>query len=563
MSEDLLDGSRSKAAAAGTPRRLSAAELASTSGKAAADKPAGGTTSARLPRSLRTRLPILIALVVAGVLTTATYAELQSVERVVEQNLVETADSTALAVVDDLAARGASFDAADVRDTLHELIEANAALRSISIVEVDASGTSLLTSTSSEAAEDLLALGNRAVTASTAQRERQRQVTMVAQPLTLDGRRLAVVATVAMTSVAQIETHGRAVLFWFAIPTIAVVTLLIDGVMRRLIHKPVGELRHTIERVSAGDLSSRARVFRPDELGTVAVGLNGMLEQLDRVNDVLVQNVADRTSELRERNAELEESNQRMLVLRDALTRAERMAAVGQMATSVAHQVGTPLNLVSGYVQMIREDRTTPATVKERLETVESQLEQVTHVLRTVLDRARQPPSRQPIAATALVDRVCTIARPRLARSGIALETTQAGELGEISGDAAQLEIALLSLITNAIDAMPNGGSLRVRGSIVAGMVHLEISDTGHGIPPDLMPRLFDPWVTTKPEGRGTGLGLGIVREVIHTHGGRVTARSAPGAGATFVIELPLVTRADAGDASSGGDSPPVPQLAD
>jgi signal transduction histidine kinase len=179
-----------------------------------------------------------------------------------------------------------------------------------------------------------------------------------------------------------------------------------------------------------------------------------------------------------------------------------------------------------------------------------------------VLDRARQAPSRQPIAVTALVDRVCTIARPRLARSGIALERTQAGDLGEISGDAAQLEIALLSLITNAIDAMPNGGSLRIRGAIVAGMAHLEISDTGHGIPADLMPRLFDPWVTTKPEGRGTGLGLGIVREVIHTHGGRVTARSAPGAGATFVIELPLVTRA-ASDPSSGGDSPPGPQHAD
>ena len=554
MSEDLLGGGRSAAEGAGAPGRLSAAKLAFTFATATTD---------RLPRSLRTRLPILIAVVVAGVLTTATYAELQSVGRGVEQNLVETADSTALAVVDDLAARGASFDAADVRDRLHELIAANGALQSISIVEVDASGTSLLTSTSSEAAEDMLALGNRAVMVSELQRERQPQITMVARPLTLAGRRLAVVATVAMTSVAQIETHGRTVLFWFALPTIAVVTLLIDAVMRRLIHKPVGELRDTIERVSAGDLSSRAKVFRPDELGTVAVGLNGMLEQLDRVNDVLVQNVADRTSELRQRNAELEESNQRMLVLREALTRAERMAAVGQMAASVAHQVGTPLNLVSGYVQMIREDRHTDPAVKERLRTVETQLDQVTHVLRTVLDRARQPPSRQPIGATALVERVCTIARPRLARSGIALETTQTGNLGEISGDGAQLEIALLSLVTNAIDAMPNGGRLRIRGTVVAWMVHLEISDTGNGIPPELMPRLFDPWVTTKPEGRGTGLGLGIVREVIHTHGGRVTAQSAPGEGATFVIELPLITRAASSDTTHGPDSPRVPHHAD
>lgn len=517
----------------------------------------------RLPRSLRARLPFLIALVVAGVLTTATYAELRSVVRSVEQNLEQTADRTALAVVDDIDARGVSFDAADVRDTLHELIEANAALRAISIVEIADGGPELVASTSSEEREELLALATRAVSTNTLQRERQPQLTIVAAPLVRGGRRLAVVASVSMASITQIETHARTVLFWFAIPTIAIVTLLIDVVMRRLIHRPLGELRRTIARVSSGDLSSRAAVFRGDELGTVAVGLNGMLEQLDRANDVLQQKVADRTQELRQRNAELEESNQRMLVLRDALTRAERMAAVGQMAASVAHQVGTPLNLVSGYVQMIREDRQTDPAVRERLGIVETQLEQVTRVLRTVLDRARQPTARVVLGAAALIERVCTIARPRLQRAGIALETSIPDRLGEISGDAAQLEIALLSLVTNAIDAMPDGGTLRIRAAAGGGMIRLEISDTGHGIPPELMPRLFDPWVTTKPEGRGTGLGLGIVREVIHNHGGRVTAHSAEGRGATFLIELPALAGTPPPDLPAGGDSARVPQHAD
>jgi len=542
------------AADARTPARPSAAKLASALARIAADK---------LPRSLRARLPILIALVVAGVLTTATYAELRSVGLSVEQNLVQTADLTALAVVDDIAARGPSVDAADVRDTLHELIEANATLRSISIVEVTDSGPELIASTSSEEREETLGLASRAVSIGTLQRERQPQLTTVAAPLVRDGRRLAVVASVSMASITQIETHARTVLFWFALPTIAIVTLLIDGVMRRLIHTPLGELRRTIARVSGGDLSSRAAVYRGDELGTVAVGLNGMLEQLDRANDVLQQKVADRTLELRQRNAELEDSNQRMLVLRDALSKAERMAAVGQMAASVAHQVGTPLNLVSGYVQMIREDGQTDPAVRERLGIVETQLEQVTRVLRTVLDRARQPTVRVPVDAAALIDRVCTIARPRLQRAGIALETSIADRLGEISGDAPQLEIALLSLVTNAIDAMPNGGALRIRSAVGGGMVHIEVSDTGHGIPAELMPRLFDPWVTTKPEGQGTGLGLGIVREVIHNHGGRVTAHSAAGEGATFMIELPSLAASPARDTAAGGDAARVPQHAD
>jgi signal transduction histidine kinase len=519
------------------------------------------------PSSLRSRVPILITLVVAAVVITATYAELRSVGTAVEQSLIDTGDSTAQAVVDDLAQRSPAFDPADVRDTLHELIEANAALKSIAIVEVAGSNTQLLTSTSSEEREELLALANRAVSSGLAQRERQPQVAMVAVPLEQPGRRLAVVATVSMASVDQVETQGRAVLFQFAIPTIAIVTLLIDVVMRRLIHRPIGELRRTIQRVSAGDLSSRAAVFRHDELGTVATGLNGMLGQLDRANDVLQQKVADATAELRLRNAELEESNQRMLALREALTRAERMAAVGQMAASVAHQVGTPLNLVSGYVQMIREDTQTDPGVRERLRIVETQLSQVTHVLRTVLDRARQPSARVPIAVAALLDRACTIARPRASRSGVALDALSGDDLGptEIRGDAAQLEIALLSLMTNAIDAMPDGGTLRVRGVRQDGWVRIEVSDTGHGISPELMPRLFDPWVTTKPEGRGTGLGLGIVREVVHTHGGRVTAHSTPGEGATFVIELPaIVPAAPVSDsAHSDGNDTRVRQPAD
>jgi signal transduction histidine kinase len=534
MPEDLHGAPSSAAGAAATPARPSAAKWA-------------------FPTSLRSRLPLLITVVVAGVVSTATYAELRSVGRAVEQSLVDTADRTAQAVVDDLAARGPAFDAADVRDTLHELIEANAALRSISIVEVDGGETRLLTSTSSEEREELLALGGRAASTAAPQRERQPQVTMVALPLAQPGRRLAVVASVSMASVDHIETQGRTVLFWFAIPTIAIVTLLIDIVMRRLIHRPIGELRRTIQRVSAGDLSSRAAILRRDELGMVAGGLNGMLGRLDRANDVLQQKVADATAELRLRNAELEESNQRMLALREALTRAERMAAVGQMAASVAHQVGTPLNLVSGYVQMIREDRQVDAGVRERLGIVETQLSQVTHVLRTVLDRARQPSSRLALGIAALVERACTIARPRVARAGIVLDLSLDADLAavEVRGDAAQLEIALLSLVTNAIDAMPNGGTLRIHGSVRAGTVRLEIADTGHGISPELMPRLFDPWVTTKPEGRGTGLGLGIVREVIHTHGGRVTVHSAPGEGATFAIELPAIV------ADVPSDNPP------
>jgi signal transduction histidine kinase len=511
--------------------------LTSTFAKAAAD---------RLPRSLRTRLPILIALVVAVVLTSATLAEVWSVGRAVERNLVETAERTARAVVEDLAARKSGFDPADVRDTLHELIEANSVLQSISIVDVEPSDTQVVASTSSEEREESLALGGQAVAAGVPQFDRRRDLTVVALPLAKDGRQLAVVAAVSMASVGQIEAQGRMVLLWVALPSILIVTVLIDMVMRRLIHNPIGELRYTIRRVSDGDLSSRVAVLRDDELGTVATGLNDMLRRLDHASEALQQRVSEATSELVVRNSELEESYQRVLALREALTRAERMAAVGQMAASVAHQVGTPLNLVSGYVQMIRENRQTDPLVRERLQIVETQLTQITNVLRTMLDRARQPSPRVPLEVAKLVEGVCAIAKPRLSRSGIRLDVVVEESVGSVRADAAQLELALFSLMTNAIDAMPTGGTLRISAASRPSGVRIEVADTGHGIPRDLLPRLFEPFVTTKPEGHGTGLGLGIVREVIRTHGGEISVTSEPGTGTVFAIDLPSTSISEA-----------------
>jgi signal transduction histidine kinase len=211
--------------------------------------------------------------------------------------------------------------------------------------------------------------------------------------------------------------------------------------------------------------------------------------------------------------------------------------------------VGTPLNLVSGYVQMIREDPNTQSVVRQRLEIVEAQLTEVTRILRTMLDEARQPSPRVVSSLAPIVDRACTIARPRLARSGVQLEVRLDDGLPAVDANAPQLELALLSLVTNALDAMPAGGRLGIRGRTTDGGVRLEVADSGPGIAADLLPHLFDPWVTTKPVGHGTGLGLGIVREIVRAHGGEIQAANQPAGGAIFTIDLP---RSKASHVASG-----------
>ena len=480
------------------------------------------------PLSLRVRLLLLVAIVVTAVLTTATYLQVRSFERTVELELHRTAEGAAHAVAADLSARGGALDPDDVRDTLNELMEASPALHSLSIFDTDAQVV-VLASTSSEERAESLELAREVIASGTRRTEADDRRVVAAVPFVRAGHGMAVVASVSMASVEQARSRGREVAMGFAMPTVILVTLLIDAVTRRVVHRPIAELQKTIRRVSAGDLTSRAPVLRRDELGMVADGLNDMLGRLEHASDMLQQRVREATSELLVRNAELEESYQRVLGLQEALARAERLAAVGEMAASVAHQVGTPLNLVSGYVQMIREDPHTQAGVRQRLEIVEAQLSQVTHVLRTMLDQARQPAPRTRTNLAQLVERACAIARPRLVRAGVEVNATLDASLPDIDANAAQLELALLNLVTNALDAMPDGGTLTLRGSVTASGVRLEVEDTGDGIPADLLPHLFEPWVTTKPVGHGTGLGLGIVREVVRDHGGEVTRCQSAG----------------------------------
>ena len=181
--------------------------------------------------------------------------------------------------------------------------------------------------------------------------------TIVATPALRDNRaEAAAVVTVSLGSLAQLRTKGRRVTLWFTPIVVLLLTLVIDWFARGLIHRPIARIHDAMQRAGAGDFSARASIVRPDEIGDVAAGLNDMLARLQHLNDALQERVDDATSELRVRNQELVDSYQRVFALREALGRAEQMAAVGQMAASVAHQVGTPLNLISGYVQMLQQD---------------------------------------------------------------------------------------------------------------------------------------------------------------------------------------------------------------
>ena len=488
--------------------------------------------------SLGTRLSFLIGLIVFGVVTSVSYLEVRSYEDHIDSDLVDTARLAARSAADELAEWPLPLDPLDIRDSLHDLIEADPVVDSISVIEAGESGLPrVFTSTSTEERTELLDLAGRAIATKALTSLRSSALVMFALPVPRR-ERYAVAVTVGLESLAQARTHELRVALGFAVPTIVLVTILVHLTVRRLVGQPLNAILGVMNATAEGDLRARTTMTRRDELGLIAGGLNTMLDQLERFNRSLHDRIEEATRDLSLRNTQLAASQNELFALRESLAHAERVAALGQVAANVAHEAGTPLNLVSGYVQMIRDDPETDERIRSRLRTVDAQIQQVTRVLRTMLDHARRPSAFTLVAVADIIERVREVAQPQLSRSHIRLDVSVGDDLPAVRADATQLEMALLNLVTNALDAMPGGGALSIGARARPDGVRIEVADTGYGIAPDVIDRLFESWVTTKPAGQGTGLGLAIVRDVVRAHGGSISA-SNRSKGALFVIDLP------------------------
>jgi two-component system, NtrC family, sensor kinase len=515
-------------------------------------------TVANLLVPLRVRLALLVALVVTFVVASATYLELRTFESSIGNDLVESAKSTAQSVADDLELRADPASERDeVADTLREFLEAVPSIRVLSVVTFDGEQAQVLASTSSAERPEAVAVARRAMTRNDPEFSGGNGLLrMVGVPVRHDDRVIGgVVATYSMASVEELRRRGRTVVLWFVPAAVLLLTALVDLATRRLIHRPLAGIRRTMQRIRSGELGARAPVLRNDEIGEMATGLNEMLAELENFNVALQDRVREATAELREKNVQLRESYERVIALREALARADQMAAVGNMAASVAHQIGTPLNLISGYVQVIREEEGPASKVTRRLEIVQEQIGKVTAIVRTMLDHARRPTPKEATDIGQLVERVCDVARPKLEAASVRLEVKVAA-VPPVMADRVQLELALLNLVTNGLDAMPRGGVMAITVSNTdEGGVRIQVGDTGVGIPADLLPRVFEPWVTTKEAGRGTGLGLSITRDVVAGHGGTIAARSEVGVGSVFTVQLPAVPQTAAGEQAQAFDA--------
>src|SRR5262249_15089726 len=329
----------------------------------------------------------------------------------------------------------------------------------------------------------------------------------------------------------------RQAVFIMGASTVAIV-LLMSVFLKQTLHHRLQNLVTTMVSAEAGDLAVEASVHSGDELGRLAESFNRMLRRVRNFNAELQEQVEQATVELRNLNGKLFE-------VRGEMGRLERLAAVGEVAAMVAHEVGTPLTSVSGHLQLLTEEVQEPR-VRERLSVIEMQIGRAIATIQGFLDSARFPaPNCHPIQMNDLVQEVLALASPGIGRQrGMQVVTELRPELPDVLADGNQLRQVLLNLVTNALDAMPEGGqvSLRTRPVVTAdGMVsvQVQIADSGLGIPAEDLRRIFDPFFTTKGPGQGTGLGLAICQRIMKAHRGSIEVLSEKGEGTTFLMTLP------------------------
>src|SRR5579862_518294 len=337
------------------------------------------------------------------------------------------------------------------------------------------------------------------------------------------------------------------------------------------VRRPIRQLTETMENAAEGNLNALVDI-RAGEFGWLAATYNRMmrrlkqsvdenrtlLEQIKGFNEELRAKVEAATAELAAKNTQLEAANERLLTLQRRLTTLEKLATLGEIATIIAHELGTPLNAISGHLQLLLSDNVADPAILSRLRVIDGQVDRLTGIVRGVLKAMRVPPPHySPVDVRRVVRDVMDLFSPMAEKRKISVHLRLEESLPSLQADADQLQQVFMNLFSNAVDAMQEGGVLSIRARMVpesesggvgdaTGCVRIDISDTGGGMDEETAKHAFEPFFTTRNVETdvgvsiGLGLGLSICRQIVKNHYGEIAVRSERGKGTEFTLLLPI-----------------------
>lgn len=325
------------------------------------------------------------------------------------------------------------------------------------------------------------------------------------------------------------------------------IALVIWLTVRISISHPVVKLVRAALALGRGNLAQRIDIRRRDEIGQLAAAFNRMAEHLQAAH------------------GEIMAGTQARLELERQVQQAQKLAAVGRLASEVAHEIGTPLNIISGRAEMIQKGLQALQALSPNVDTILHQIERIGGIMRQLLEYARpKRPAIRPVAAGPIFNRTVELLEPVARQRQVRVEVQVPEGLRPLLADPDQLQQVLLNLVTNALDATSPGGQVRLaasehdrsltaetadtrpgvrRGEPDEPCLNLLVADTGGGMPRQRLEQIFEPFFSTKERAGGTGLGLPIVEDIVLAHRGAIEVRSAEGAGTTVRLYWPTADR--------------------
>jgi signal transduction histidine kinase len=330
------------------------------------------------------------------------------------------------------------------------------------------------------------------------------------------------------------DDYGRAAVLVVLI--VVVTTVMVGALASRFVSRPITKLLRGIDDVAKGDLSHAILSERDDEIGAIATRFNDM------------------TYSLRESRAETQRQNEAKLALEQRLGQTEKLATIGQLAAEIAHEVGTPLNVIAGRARSIQKKKEDPEAVEKNAEIVAEQTARITRIIQRLLDFTRRKvghTERAEVDLAALTATTLELLAGQFSAAKVKTRLERDTKLPRVAGDRDRLQQVLINLLLNAVQAMPEGGSIAVETTVVQrtrpgleasaeqAFVRCSVADTGSGIPADIREKIFDPFYTTKEGQGGTGLGLAVCSGIVKEHDGWLEIDDAAGGGTVFRVYLP------------------------
>ncbi|MBD3237458.1 MAG: HAMP domain-containing protein [Candidatus Eisenbacteria bacterium] len=335
----------------------------------------------------------------------------------------------------------------------------------------------------------------------------------------------------------------------FAVLIIITLAVFLGFFVQRFIRRPVRELTTGVLRVASGDLDYQIQEKWDTELGDLARSFNQMTVDLKKARAEIEEWGRNCEERVKERTRELEDAQAQLL-------QSEKLASLGKLAASVAHEINNPLMGVLTFIRTFQgwvKERDFPAEkndeFRQDLDIMGRETMRISKIVRSLLAFARRSKlDRQEQDVNELLRQCVALLHHQLELQEIEIVAHFGSHIPQVRIDGGQFQQAVMNLLINAAEAMGSGGKLTLSSSYAEEEreLRVRISDTGPGIPDDILPKIFDPFFTTKEPGKGTGLGLPVVYGIVHRHGGRLDLSTQAGEGTTFEIILPIDAETDA-----------------